>query len=121
MTQQATLLTITPKLAEIFLKNNNANRPLKQRQIASLARAMKEGDWKINGDTIRRSKSGTIIDGQHRLHAVVRSQLTIQSWLIDGLDEDAFDTIAIGGNRSAADTLSCRGAKNSTTLAASLR
>jgi hypothetical protein len=121
MTQQAKLITITPKLAEAFLENNGTNRPLKSRHITGLARAMKEGDWKINGDTIRMSKSGTIIDGQHRLHAVVRSQITIQSWIIVGLDNDVFDTIDIGKKRTVADTLSCRGEKNTTTLASSLR
>jgi hypothetical protein len=121
MTQQATLVTITPKLAEAFLENNHTNRPLKPRHIAGLTQSMKEGDWKINGDTICVSKSGTIIDGQHRLHAIVKSQTTIQSWIIAGLDEDVFNTIDIGKKRTVADTLACRGEKNTTTLASSLR
>ena len=115
------LITIDPKKAEALLVNNDSNRPLKERHISDLARAMKEGDWKINGDMIRISKTGKIIDGQHRLHAVILSQTTIKSWIIVGLDDDVFDTIDIGKKRSVADTLSCRGEKNATSLGAALR
>jgi len=121
MKQQASILTITPGLAESFLHKNYTNRPLKLRHIATLSRAMMEGDWKINGDTIKIANSGKIIDGQHRLHAVIKSQTTIESWVIVGLDDDVFGTIDIGKKRTVADTLSCRGEKNTTTLASSLR
>jgi hypothetical protein len=121
MTQTASLIEICPKIAQTMLSVNLANRPISTRHIATLSRAMIEGDWKINGDMIRISKTGKVIDGQHRLHAVILSQTTIRSWVMVGLDDDVFDTIDIGKKRSIADTLSCRGEKNATSLGASLR
>lgn len=118
---QPRLITINPQTATELLKRNHSNRPLSEIQVSHLARAIREGDWKINGDMIRISKTGKVIDGQHRLFAVIRSKLNIDSWIIEGLDDDVFDTIDIGKKRSVADTLACRGEKNTTSLASALK
>ena len=117
---QASLITITPADAEALLEINTANRPLTERHILNLSKEMMRGRWKINGDMIRISATNIIIDGQHRLHAVVRSGITIQTWVIYGLSDDVFDTIDVGRRRSSADTLSCRGEKNAVRLGAAL-
>jgi hypothetical protein len=117
---KAELKTITPEIASKMLKLNTDNRPLSELHIASLAKEMKAGRWKVNGDTMRISVDNVIIDAQHRLHAVVRSKVTIQSWVITGLPSDVFDTIDVGKRRSAGDTLSCRGEKNACRMAAAL-
>ena len=69
---------------------------------------------------IRFSDSKGIIDGQHRLYAVVASGITIQSWVINGLPSDVFDTIDSGKRRSAGDTLGCRGEQYACRMAAAL-
>ncbi len=117
---KAELKTITPELANEMLEANTANRPLKEVQVATLAKEMKAGRWKVNGDMIRFSDSNVIIDGQHRLEAVVRSGITIQSWVMYGLPSDVFDTIDVGKRRSAGDTLACRGEQNACRLASML-
>jgi hypothetical protein len=115
------LITITPQTAVEMLNQNQNNRPISETQVSHLTRAIKEGDWKVNGDMVRISKTGKVIDGQHRLLAVIRSKMAIDSWMIEGLDDDVFDTIDIGKKRSVADTLSCRGEKNTTSLASALK
>jgi hypothetical protein len=117
---QPSLITITPAVAAQMLEMNTANRPLTEGHVLSLSREMMGGRWKINGDMIRISATNNIIDGQHRLHAVVRSGITIQSWVIWGLNDDVFDTIDVGKRRTSGDTLSCRGEKNAARLAAAL-
>ncbi len=114
------LKIITPEIAVKMLQSNTANRALTESHIATLAKEMRSGCWKVNGDMIRANVDGVIIDGQHRLHAVVRSGVTIQSWVMDGLPNDVFDTIDVGKRRSSGDTLGCRGEKNSHRLAAAL-
>jgi RNA:NAD 2'-phosphotransferase (TPT1/KptA family) len=56
------LMTITPAIAAKFLENNPKNRPLSHMLIARLAKEMREGRWKVNGDMIRggqgRSENG---------------------------------------------------------------
>ena len=117
---KAELKTITPEIAAKMLEANTSNRPLTEANVAGLVKEMKGGRWKVNGDMIRFSDSNIIIDGQHRLYAVVRSGITIQSWVMDGLPSDVFDTIDVGKRRSAGDTLGCRGEKNACRMAAAL-
>lgn len=113
------LVTITPQIAEKLLKKNNHNRTLNLRHAEALADEIREGRWKVNGDTIC-INGETLIDGQHRLQAVVLSGMPIQSLFVDGLPSDVFNTKDIGKKRSAADTLSVLGKKNSKRLASAL-
>lgn len=114
------LKTITPEIAAEMLSRNKNNRKMNEKHILSLIKEIQEGRWKINGDNIRLNTCGNIIDGQHRLHAVVRSGITIQTWVMDGLSNDVFDTIDVGKRRSSGDTLSCRGETYAHRLAALL-
>lgn len=113
------MMEITPADAERMLMLNDGNRPFNKHHVSVLAREMKTGRWKVNGDTI--CLSGTrLIDGQHRLMAVIESGCTIQTLVVDGVAADVFDTKDVGRRRSAADTLAIRGESNTANLAAAL-
>lgn len=112
------LKTITPAWSEKILKNCNVrNRAVNMRHVAELAAEMKAGRWQVNGDTIRISIDNILIDGQHRLIAVVTSGITIQALVVTGLPSDVFGTIDCGKNRSPGDALGVRGEKNAYRLA----
>ena len=102
-----------------MLDQNTANRPVDPRHVKLLADEMRSGRWKENGETIK-CGCGKLVDGQHRLLAVIESGVTIVVWLIENLSADVFDTIDIGKRRSAADTLAVRGEKQCKSLAAAL-
>ena len=117
---KAEIKTITPEwAARILAEKNTNNRNLSQIHVQTIAKEIRQGRWKVNGDTICLNGS-QLIDGQHRLAAVVLSGMAIQSWVIEGLPSDVFDTKDIGKRRSASDTLSVAGYKNTTRLAAVL-
>lgn len=111
---------ISPKKAGEMLKGNTHNRNINGHHVDRLAAAMLSGEWKLNGDAIRFNGSN-LIDGQHRLQAIIKSGKTIQTLVIYDLPEDVFDTIDIGKVRSGANTLEAAGEKNSTTVACALR
>ena len=113
------LTSITPSLAEEMLKKNMGNRPLNILHADKLAKEMVSGRWKVNGDTICLN-GDRIIDGQHRLHAIIQSGITCEILVVDGLDYDVFDTKDVGKRRSPGDTLGARGEKNACRLAAAL-
>lgn len=119
MTMNVQLKTITPIDAERMLRLNTGNRPVNQSHVAMLAREMERGQWKVNGDTICLNGS-RLIDGQHRLLAVVKSGQEIQTLVVEGVDSNVFDTKDVGRRRSAADTLAVRGEKETKKLAAAL-
>lgn len=117
---KAELKTITPEWAsEILAEKNAGNRPMNRIHVETLAKEMRRGKWKVNGDTICLN-GDRLIDGQHRLAAVVMSGMPIQSFVVEGLPSDVFDTIDVGKRRSAGDTLGVLGEKNTRCLAAVL-
>jgi hypothetical protein len=115
------LRTITPAWADKILKEKNTNnRALSIKHAAKLAAEMRAGHWKINGDTIRFC-NGILIDGQHRLYAVVMTGITIQSLVVEDLPENVFDTIdSCLKIRTAGDMLGVRGEKNAYRLASAV-
>lgn len=112
---------ITPTKAEQYLKTNNNNRPLNEKRKSTLAIAMSKGDWDFNGDAIRFDQNGVLLDGQHRLSAVIASGVTIKTMVVYGLPPKVFDTIDVGATRTAADVLSISGENNAHVLASTAR
>lgn len=112
---------VTPKKAMEWLKRNVHNRPLGQSHVNRLAGAMKAGTWKVNGETIKFNGNGDLIDGQHRLNACVTSGVQFESYVVTGLEHEAFDTIDQGKSRTASDVLARRGEKAYCTLSAAVR
>lgn len=114
------LETITPKKAAEWLKANTTNRPINQSWVNRLAETIADGQWRLNGDTIRFNDGGTLIDGQHRLHAILIANKPIKSYVVYGLQSEAFDTIDNVNRRSNSDRLARRGEKHYVTLAAAV-
>lgn len=99
------VVTITPAMAQSWLKRNSGNRPLKQSHVLRLAKAIGAGGWKLTGDPIRFSETGKLIDGQHRLQAIVLADQPAQCVVMQGLSDDIFDVIDSGSVRSRADAV----------------
>lgn len=112
---------ITPDVATKYLEMNVHNRPIHQRQVEFLAEEIKQDRWKMNGSTIVFNKEGTLIDGQHRLWAVITSGLPIKILVCRGAEEGSFATIDTGIARTAGDVLGIAGEKNPAKLAAAAR
>lgn len=113
-------LLVTPEIAAQLLERNTHNRKKKPHKVKRWRSAMRAGRWKVNGDTIRVSCSGVVLDGQHRLQAMVEEQSPQWCLLVENLPDDVFDTIDIGARRTGADALGIQGKKNTKALSAAL-
>ncbi len=118
---RARLVTITPQLAEKWLKKNTHNRGVVHSRVDQYAADMKRGEWRVNGETIKLAADGRVLDGQHRLLAVLEAEVAIQSLVITGLEDTAQETMDQGRGRSLADVFKLRGEKYSNPLATSAR
>lgn len=98
--------SITPEKAVKWLENNSVNRHLIPSRVNAYARDMEQGRWLLNGQSIIFNGDGGLLDGQHRLHAVVESGVTIKSIVVRGAPPEAFASLDQGKARSAADVLS---------------
>jgi hypothetical protein len=117
----ATVVNVTPKLAEELLAKNARNRNIRASRVAEYAREMQAGNWLINGETIVVSESGNLLNGQHRLKAVIKADVAVPMLLATGVAESAFPTLDAGLSRKAADTLNLRGVASATRVAAMAR
>jgi len=114
------VVTITPELAEDFLKMNTKNRRSDSKMIDTYAKSMKEGKWVLNGEPIIISEDNVILDGQNRLIACTRAGVPFDSLFVWGITPDAFKTIDIGKGRTPGDILYIDDAKNANVVAAAI-
>lgn len=114
------ILTVTPDLAKKLLEGNKVNRPISARTIRNYADMMAEGKWKLNGETIKVTPSGNLLDGQHRLLASLLNDVSFDAYYVEVQDTTAFDTIDVGKRRTGSDILAIEGEKHYNTLAAVL-
>jgi hypothetical protein len=112
---------IDSKKAAQYLEYNKLNRPLSSTVVAKYTKDMLEGQFKFTGDSIKFDDSGALSDGQHRLQAIIRSNIPQQMVVTRGLEKDAFAFMDMGKRRNCADTLSISGYKNTSRMAAALR
>lgn len=111
---------VTPEMATAWLSRNPNNRSLRQPRVLHLAQQMRDGEWALNGESIKFDLNGNLMDGQHRLAAVVRYGHPVQMLVVCGVDADAITTIDTGRARTLSDALKMDGERNCFELAASL-
>lgn len=115
-------VTFTPERAESALENNTHNRKLGvNKQIPPLIAAIENGLWDDNVAKINFDESGILSDGQHRLEACVRSNITIRVLVTYGVSKTAQGSTDRRGARTLQDDLTIHGYKNAVNLASMIR
>lgn len=97
---------ITPSVAKQMLEGNIDNRKLRSFRVSQYADAIKRGMWDIQNDAITISKTGKLLNGQHRLSAIVEANTSIQCLVLRGVDDETYSSIDSGLARSVNDALS---------------
>jgi len=106
------LIDVTPDIAATYLASNGYNRPMNRNRVWALAAAMRSGEWQMNGETVIISETGKLLDGQHRLKAVISYGRAVPMLVATGASDNAFVTIDTGKTRSAGDILHMSGVKD---------
>jgi hypothetical protein len=112
---------ITPEIATKYLAMNTNNRSLSNHLADVYGIDMKKGRWRVNTAGIGFDVNGVLVDGQHRLEGIIRSDTTQVMMVIRGLDPEARATIDIGRKRTVGDELRMKGHHHNNTLAAAVR
>jgi hypothetical protein len=113
---------VTPEMASEWLAANTNNRRLVKGHVESLEAVLFRGEWMLNGETIKFSREGRLLDGQHRLHACRNVDIGFWTYVAYGVEAEAFDTIDTNiRTRKASDILSVHGKENATHLAAAVK
>jgi len=103
---------VTPEMAGewISIRLYKGQRALKNSWFHELVRKIKNGEWVMNGDTIKFDIDGNLIDGQHRCFAIHESGISVPALVATGLSTEAY--IEIDNNklsRTSADYLRSQG------------
>jgi hypothetical protein len=103
---EARIELITPEVAAEYLKLNiDNNRTLYPKRVDRYAREMREGRWEPTNQGLAFNVNGQLIDGQHRLHAVIQSGVSVSMLVTRNLPVSAVSKIDTGRARSASDLL----------------
>lgn len=118
-------MLVTPDLAAGYLSDevNRSNRGISGRLVGQYSRAMKSPTgWPFTGDSARfTGEYDRMLDGQHRMKAIVDSGKPRWMLMIIGLPDDVQRYIDAGRRRSAADHLRMAGVANASQVAAAAR
>ena len=106
---QVQRMTITPERAQTWLTNNSNNRKIKKKHVDRLARDMSRGKWFLTTNGITFDKHGILIDGQHRLSAIVKSGVSIEMFVWRNANPDIKSVMDCGRGRSMSEVLSVGG------------
>jgi|14BtaG_2_1085337.scaffolds.fasta_scaffold06173_3 hypothetical protein len=96
------VITVTPAHAEKWLEMNTGNRRIRPSHVRHLARQMEMGRWMLSPEPIVFSPQ-RLLDGQHRLSAVLMSGCTIEASVALVQNEDVFRVLDQGVNRNNSD------------------
>lgn len=115
-TQQDYLLefTVTPELAQEWLKKNTHNRPLSDGHVLEIAQDMVDGRWQYNHSPILFGRDGVLLDGQYRLTACTLAKVPFVTDVYFNCDPRIMESIDIGKARRASDIAHLSGVENST-------
>lgn len=100
-----TIELITPDIARDMLGHNTANRGLRKHRVLSYADQMAREQWLETGDPIKFTKDGTLVDGQHRLAAVIESGVSVKMAVARGVPDASYRVIDSGLSRQPGDAL----------------
>lgn len=103
---------ITPAKAKEYLNTVVGNRPISKAFVHSYADTMKRGKWLLNGMCIIFDNEGHLIDGSHRLHAVIEAGIPVRFDVIRGVDPQSFTTYDCGRHRTVGQLLAMQDVKN---------
>lgn len=99
------IVVVTPSQAKKWLERNTDNRHITPSVVGGLADAIRRGEWILSHQGIAFGKDGKLLDGQHRLLAILEANLAVKMAVTWDVDNEAFKVMDIGKKRTVSDIL----------------
>ena len=113
---------ITPEKAQEYFNSSVNNRPISTQTVLYYAEQMEKGQWKVNtGETIKFDINDHLIDGQHRMLAVIKYGKPVEFEIRKNLPPQAIHYIDQNKKRSPSDVLAMHGVPYYTVVASIVR
>ena len=101
--------TVTPAWAQDLLDHQGPNRTLNETRASRYYKDMASENWKETPQGIAISESGELLDGQHRLKAIVRLGRPVRMFVVRNVPEEAKQTLDRGQMRTQVQALQIGG------------
>lgn len=116
------VMDITPDMAKKILAHRNKNnRSIRYTHLEKLSNAIEKDEWKLTNQGIAFDKDGNLIDGQHRLAAVLQTRKTVKMMVATNMDANIFDVVDTGTKRSTGDALDILGSEHGRVVSGALK
>jgi hypothetical protein len=102
-------IDVSPELAFQWLEGNTHNRPICQAKVEHFVRLMKAGLWQHSSQGIAFDTAGLLIDGQHRLWAVIEANVTVRMLVCYNAPPKTRWVLDVGPGRSDKDIINITG------------
>lgn len=100
------LETIDPVIAKKMLDSSLGNRSISKTRVHSMAEDIERGNWKGWAGPIHIDTQGRLINGHHRLHAIIVADQAVQQSVARDVPDDTIEAIDTGRARTIGDVLS---------------
>jgi hypothetical protein len=111
---------VTPTQAKAWLQGNVDNRKLRESRVLFFARLLENDEWELTGDAIVFDDQEILINGQHRLSAVVVAKIAARFLVLRGVPSKTQEVMDQGLSRNLGDQLHRRGVQYPAIVAGAL-
>src|SRR5690349_10765443 len=99
------MMLVTPQKAAKWLQSNTKNRDVSSAHVDRMAEDMTNEKWLLTHQGVAFNCDGTLLDGQHRLMAIVKSGTSQWMCVTNGLPVESVSAIDDHRKRSVRDSL----------------
>lgn len=119
---QVGVVTVSPDAAaEILEKHHGSNRPLQKAAVNKITRALVDGTFVTNGETVVFDDAGLMRQGQHRMVSCRDSGIPFETFVVCNVSSKCWSTYDQHQSRSASQVLAAMGVKPAQEVAGGIR
>jgi hypothetical protein len=96
---------VTPQAGAKMLERNKGNRDIRQHRVDYFVDLLTRGEFKCTHQGIAIAPDGNLLDGQHRLWAIVTSGIAADMMVAHNVDPDTYTAIDTAAKKTNADLL----------------
>jgi len=100
---------ISPDKARDYLATNVCNRACSKAAVKRWSDTMKAGAWRLSSDAIAFDWNGVLINGQHRLNALIATDVTMPFLVAFNFPPESKNALDVGKKRSLHEILTING------------
>lgn len=93
------VMNVGPSIASFWLRKSKGNPRWKSgkmvdpNRVSKIAKDIVDGKWNSGNNSIAFDSNGVLVDGHHRLHAIIKAKQEVECIVVFGINEDGLKHI----------------------------